>query len=69
MILTSFYATYSKACLISLLYSNKFSYLIMDYDGKKDHGAGRVVEYLGNFRRRNSVPARIIPVFLFVKLS
>ena len=54
---------------MSLLYSNKFSYLIMDYDSKKDHGAGRVVEYLGNFRRRNSVPARIIPVFLLVKLS
>ena len=41
----------------------------MDYDSKKDHGVGGVVEYLGSIRRRNSVPAGIIPAFLLVKLS
>ena len=33
------------------------------------NGSGGVVEYLGNFRRRNSVPAGIIPVFLLGKFS
>ena len=41
----------------------------MDYDSKKTHGTGGVVEYLGNFRRRNSVPAVIIPVLLLDKFS
>ena len=53
-----------------LLYSNKFSYLILDCDSKKkNHGAGGVVEYLGNFKRPYSVPAVIISIFMLSKFS